>query len=263
MAVGGLRGAIAFALVYMIEKGISNKKMFVTTTLFIILFTVIVLGTVTKPLVAVLRVRRQERRDPRSVAFINRKVIETFLPIIEEFAGHHKTGEWMAFLERLNNNCLRRWLVRGGPKTVHDKDDLLDVQKHPHHDTPAPSTGPFKDVTQDFKRDDYDDNRVDPALEQLRKPPRPPIEAEKVNRERVQYSKNIGKAFAESKVENKPRNSSLFLGRQSKAPVYQQPMKSSSNSNNKETFRKAGKTSNVENDLKDAVNRSEYYRKQP
>lgn len=98
MGVGGLRGAIAFALVYMIDRGIYHKKMFVTTTLFIILFTVVVLGSVTKPLVAVLRVRREEKRDARSVGLINRKVIETFIPVIEEFAGFHKTNWWMSKL---------------------------------------------------------------------------------------------------------------------------------------------------------------------
>lgn len=252
MAVGGLRGAIAFALVYMIDKGISHKRMFVTTTLFIILFTVIVLGTVTKPLVEVLRVRRQEKSDKSSSGFINRKVIELLIPVIEEFAGHHKTGWWMAKLESLNNNCLQRFLVKGGAKTVAIHDDLLRIKQPSKHDDRAPTSGPFKEATQGFGSSAYDDDVVDPAMEQFKKDHPRPIEAVKVNRERVQYSKNIGQAFDDSKVEKKPRVRSLDLGGHSRAPLYKKPAKTVSQVENKAT----GKPKpNTENELKSSVNK--------
>lgn len=45
MAYGGLRGAIAFSLATLLDKNtISNSELFITTTLFIILFTVFILG---------------------------------------------------------------------------------------------------------------------------------------------------------------------------------------------------------------------------
>lgn len=46
MAYGGLRGAIAFALVNLLQKKyFQQREMFVTTTVVIILFTVFVQGT--------------------------------------------------------------------------------------------------------------------------------------------------------------------------------------------------------------------------
>lgn len=46
MAYGGLRGAIAFSLAIMLNREyVKNADLFITTTLFVILFTVFVLGT--------------------------------------------------------------------------------------------------------------------------------------------------------------------------------------------------------------------------
>ena len=51
--VPGLRGAIAFALCLHLEFGEESRRVLVTTTLIIVLFTVLVLGGSTAPLMKV------------------------------------------------------------------------------------------------------------------------------------------------------------------------------------------------------------------
>uniref|UniRef100_K1R728 Sodium/hydrogen exchanger n=1 Tax=Magallana gigas TaxID=29159 RepID=K1R728_MAGGI len=58
MSYGGLRGAVCFSLVALLDKNeFPEKDMFVTTTLFVILFTVFFQGATIKPIVNALRVK--------------------------------------------------------------------------------------------------------------------------------------------------------------------------------------------------------------
>lgn len=65
MSYGGLRGAVAFALVLLIDKNhIPLAPLFVTTTICVIYFTVFLQGITIKPLVKILNVKRAEKRKP-------------------------------------------------------------------------------------------------------------------------------------------------------------------------------------------------------
>lgn len=65
MSYGGLRGAVAFALVLLIDKThIPLAPLFVTTTICVIYFTVFLQGITIKPLVKILNVKRAEKRKP-------------------------------------------------------------------------------------------------------------------------------------------------------------------------------------------------------
>ncbi|XP_043523683.1 sodium/hydrogen exchanger 1-like, partial [Frieseomelitta varia] len=65
MSYGGLRGAVAFALVLLIDpRHVSLQPMFVTTTIAVIYFTVFIQGITIKPLVKILNVKRAERKKP-------------------------------------------------------------------------------------------------------------------------------------------------------------------------------------------------------
>ncbi|KAL7886331.1 hypothetical protein AOLI_G00066260 [Acnodon oligacanthus] len=63
IAYGGLRGAICFSLVFLIED-FPKKRLFITTTIVVILFTVFVQGMTIKPLVELLDVKRKKRVLP-------------------------------------------------------------------------------------------------------------------------------------------------------------------------------------------------------
>lgn len=65
MSYGGLRGAVAFALVLLINpKHVPLQPLFVTTTICVIYFTVFLQGITIKPLVRILNVKRAEKRKP-------------------------------------------------------------------------------------------------------------------------------------------------------------------------------------------------------
>lgn len=61
----GLRGAVAFALVLLIDvKHVPLQPMFVTTTIAVIYFTVFVQGMTIKPLVELLKVKKANKTKP-------------------------------------------------------------------------------------------------------------------------------------------------------------------------------------------------------
>ena len=66
MAYGGLRGAIAFALVSQLdgETMMKKKNMLVATTIAVVFWTCFVQGITIKPLVQFLEVKRASEKDP-------------------------------------------------------------------------------------------------------------------------------------------------------------------------------------------------------
>lgn len=71
----GLRGAIAFALVLLIDKKhIPLQPMFMTTTIAVVYFTVFLQGITIKPLVKILNVKRAEKRKPTMNERIHERV---------------------------------------------------------------------------------------------------------------------------------------------------------------------------------------------
>lgn len=74
MSYGGLRGAVAFALVLLIDpKHVPLQPLFVTTTICVIYFTVFLQGITIKPLVRILNVKRAEKRKPTMNEVISRE----------------------------------------------------------------------------------------------------------------------------------------------------------------------------------------------
>lgn len=82
MSYGGLRGAVAFALALVINpKVVKNSKLFLTTTVAMVYWTVFVQGMTIKPLVKWLKVRTASQKETS----MNER-------IVGRFADHIKAG---------------------------------------------------------------------------------------------------------------------------------------------------------------------------
>ncbi|XP_070631033.1 sodium/hydrogen exchanger 3 [Bos indicus] len=88
MCYGGLRGAVAYALVVLLDENkVKEKNLFVSTTIIVIFFTVIFQGLTIKPLVQWLKVKRSEQRDPKLNEKLHGRAFDHILSAIEDISG--------------------------------------------------------------------------------------------------------------------------------------------------------------------------------
>ncbi|XP_017766179.1 PREDICTED: sodium/hydrogen exchanger 3 isoform X1 [Eufriesea mexicana] len=113
MSYGGLRGAVAFALVLLIDpKHVSLQPMFVTTTIAVIYFTVFIQGITIKPLVKILNVKRAERKKPTMNERIHERIMDHVMAGIEDILGKHGNYHVRDKFKRFDNKFIRPYLVR-------------------------------------------------------------------------------------------------------------------------------------------------------
>ncbi|KAI1307625.1 Sodium/hydrogen exchanger 2 [Halotydeus destructor] len=131
MAYGGLRGAIAFSLAIMLDKNhIKNADLFVTTTLFVILFTVFVMGATTKTVVRLLSVKIEDKSDPKMFIFVSNKATDTLMMGIEEIIGVKSTDHWLGKMSRINDKYVKPLLIAGGPSAGNGYTEVYEKVKN-------------------------------------------------------------------------------------------------------------------------------------
>ncbi|XP_029445782.1 sodium/hydrogen exchanger 3 [Rhinatrema bivittatum] len=126
MSYGGLRGAVAFALVALLDKQkVKEKNLFVSTTIIVVFFTVIFQGLTIKPLVQWLKVKRSEHREPMLNEKLQGRAFDHILSAIEDISGQigHNTmrDKWSNFDRRFLSKVLMR---RSAQKS---RDQILSV----------------------------------------------------------------------------------------------------------------------------------------
>uniref|UniRef100_A0A8C6U0P9 Sodium/hydrogen exchanger n=1 Tax=Neogobius melanostomus TaxID=47308 RepID=A0A8C6U0P9_9GOBI len=125
IAYGGLRGAICFSLVFLIDD-FPKKRLFITTTIIVILFTVFVQGMTIKPLVDLLDVKRKKRALPTVSEEIHSRLIDHLLSGIEDVVGYWGQHYWKDKFEQFNRKFLRRFLIR---EEHQDRSSILRVHQ--------------------------------------------------------------------------------------------------------------------------------------
>ncbi|XP_017043757.2 LOW QUALITY PROTEIN: sodium/hydrogen exchanger 3 [Drosophila ficusphila] len=113
MSYGGLRGAVAFALVLLVDENVvKQKNMYVTTTIAVIYFTVFLQGITIKPLVKILNVKRANKRKPTMNERIHERFMDHLMAGIEDIVG--KTGNYNVRdkFKRFDNRFIRPLLIR-------------------------------------------------------------------------------------------------------------------------------------------------------
>ncbi|XP_060818789.1 sodium/hydrogen exchanger 3 isoform X1 [Bombus pascuorum] len=113
MSYGGLRGAVAFALVLLIDPlHVSLQPMFVTTTIAVIYFTVFIQGITIKPLVKILNVKRAEKKKPTMNERIHERIMDHMMAGVEDILGKHGNYHVRDKFKRFDNKFIRPYLVR-------------------------------------------------------------------------------------------------------------------------------------------------------
>ncbi|MGH0163360.1 UNVERIFIED_CONTAM: hypothetical protein FKN15_044949 [Acipenser sinensis] len=126
MSYGGLRGAVAYGLVALLdETRVKEKKLFFSTTIIVIYFTVVLQGCTIKSLVTWLKVKRSEHRDPLISEKLHGRAFDHILSAIEDISGqighHYIRDKWESFDKKYISKLLMR------KAALKSKDQILDV----------------------------------------------------------------------------------------------------------------------------------------
>ncbi|NXV77718.1 SL9A3 protein, partial [Atlantisia rogersi] len=126
MSYGGLRGAVAFALVELLQaEKVRDKNLFVSTTIIVVFFTVIFQGLTIKPLVQWLKVKKTEHREPKLNEKLHGRAFDHILSAIEDISGqighNYLRDKWSNFDRKFLSKILMR---RSAQKS---RDQILNV----------------------------------------------------------------------------------------------------------------------------------------
>uniref|UniRef100_A0A673ZHX9 Sodium/hydrogen exchanger n=1 Tax=Salmo trutta TaxID=8032 RepID=A0A673ZHX9_SALTR len=105
MSYGGLRGAVAYGLVAMLDENkFKEKNLMVSTTLIVVYFTVMLQGITMKPLVTWLKVKRAAVTELTLAEKIQNRTFDHMLVAIEDISGqighNYMRDKWHNFEER-------------------------------------------------------------------------------------------------------------------------------------------------------------------
>ncbi|KAM5179856.1 sodium/hydrogen exchanger 1 isoform 1-T2 [Mantella aurantiaca] len=115
IAYGGLRGAIAFSLGYLLHS--PNRQMFLTAIITVIFFTVFVQGMTIRPLVELLAVKKKQETKRSINEEIHTQFLDHLLTGIEDICGHYGHHHWKDKLNRFNKTYVKKCLIAGERST--------------------------------------------------------------------------------------------------------------------------------------------------
>ncbi|KAJ8333698.1 hypothetical protein SKAU_G00410170 [Synaphobranchus kaupii] len=125
MSYGGLRGAVAFALVVLLDKDqVNAKDYFVATTIVVVFFTVMFQGLTIKPLVKWLKVPQSTNCKPTINEEIHERAFDHTLTAVEDIAGLNGYHHWRDKWEQFDKKYLSKLLMR---KSMYHKGELWEA----------------------------------------------------------------------------------------------------------------------------------------
>ncbi|XP_072416666.1 sodium/hydrogen exchanger 3 isoform X1 [Chiloscyllium punctatum] len=122
MSYGGLRGAVAFALVVLLDsQHIHERRLFISTTIIVVYFTVIFQGLTIKPLVKWLKVKRTQQKEPLLNEKLHGRAFDHILSAIEDISGqighNYLRDKWTNF----DRKYLSKLMMRKSAQVSRDK----------------------------------------------------------------------------------------------------------------------------------------------
>ncbi|XP_017551279.2 sodium/hydrogen exchanger 1 [Pygocentrus nattereri] len=114
IAYGGLRGAIAFSLGFLLDSNrFPMRDMFLTAIITVIFFTVFVQGMTIRPLVDLLAVKKKQETKRSINEEIHTQFLDHLLTGIEDICGHYGHHHWKDKLNRFNKKYVKKCLIVG------------------------------------------------------------------------------------------------------------------------------------------------------
>ncbi|XP_015227365.1 PREDICTED: Na(+)/H(+) exchanger beta-like isoform X1 [Cyprinodon variegatus] len=114
IAYGGLRGAIAFSLGFLLdEHHFKMRNIFLTAIITVVFFTVFVQGMTIKPLVELLAVKKKQEAKRSINEEIHTQFLDHLLTGIEDICGHYGHHHWKDKLNRFNKKYVKGFLIVG------------------------------------------------------------------------------------------------------------------------------------------------------
>ncbi|KAJ8405016.1 hypothetical protein AAFF_G00329370, partial [Aldrovandia affinis] len=114
VAYGGLRGAIAFSLGYLLDRvQFPKRDLFLTAIITVIFFTVFVQGMTIRPLVDLLAVKKKQETKRSINEEIHTQFLDHLLTGIEDICGHYGHHHWKDKLNRFNKKYVKKCLIAG------------------------------------------------------------------------------------------------------------------------------------------------------
>ena len=113
MSYGGLRGAVAFALVLLINKNkVIHQPVLITATISVVFFTVFIQGMTIKPLTKLLKVKRANKFKKSMNERIHEKLIDYTMVGIEDVLGGIDNMKIRNKFKQIDYRYIRPCLVR-------------------------------------------------------------------------------------------------------------------------------------------------------
>uniref|UniRef100_A0A8C5QBH3 Sodium/hydrogen exchanger n=1 Tax=Leptobrachium leishanense TaxID=445787 RepID=A0A8C5QBH3_9ANUR len=126
MSYGGLRGAVAFALVVLLdEERVKAKKLFVTTTIIVVYFTVIFQGLTIKPLVQWLKVKKSEHHEKKLNEKLHGRAFDHICSAIEDISGQIGHNYLREKIAKLDDEYFSKIFMRKSAQKTRDR--ILNV----------------------------------------------------------------------------------------------------------------------------------------
>eukprot|EP00012_Vannella_robusta_P008333 CAMPEP_0206199984 /NCGR_PEP_ID=MMETSP0166-20121206/10593_1 /ASSEMBLY_ACC=CAM_ASM_000260 /TAXON_ID=95228 /ORGANISM="Vannella robusta, Strain DIVA3 518/3/11/1/6" /LENGTH=569 /DNA_ID=CAMNT_0053618203 /DNA_START=30 /DNA_END=1736 /DNA_ORIENTATION=- len=134
ISYGGLRGAIAFALAFLLdEEEVDARGHIITATLVVIWFTVFIMGTTIKPVLSLLNVRRSQDRKQRLAEKTFTYPVQNILSCVNIISGHAQQA-WYMYIWHWIDHQITFICVR---KLHEGEEELLNTLTKQRKDQPA------------------------------------------------------------------------------------------------------------------------------
>ena len=166
MAYGGLRGAVGFSLVTMINQShVPAAQMFVTTTLAVVMFTVFLQGGTIKFIVNFLNIDKKTDDNVTLSEEINKKVFEHVMAGIEVISG--KRGHFYAqnLFQHYDRKFFKAWFCVNNydmnMKKIYEEISLGDHFLHLY----GPSIISSKTINNNIEKEDQKNGIVNKGFE--------------------------------------------------------------------------------------------------